>query len=186
MAAAAVFCLLPSCILANCSKSSYGSPSTAHEAYGGQYGTLKQPYYPPAADCVEYMIPVDISYDNLVFNATKWEDNYGLVDFLSAATTRAGAGYPAPLESKPARETYQIAASFCTPKKQTKKAKNVIIATHGIGPARAHWNSPFKPEDYNFVQHAIGEGYSVFFYDRLGCGASQKSVFYTSAMVERI
>jgi hypothetical protein len=143
--------------------------------YGGSFGALKQPYYPPAADCQDYMIPVDITYDNYIFNASRWEDDYGLTDFLSVATTRPGAGYPAALDGpKTTSGTYQIAASFCTPKKKTTKAKNVIIATHGIGPARAHWNSPYKPDEYNFVQHAIGQGYSVFFYDRLGCGASEK------------
>lgn len=35
-------------------------------------------------------------------------------------------------------------------------------------------NSPYKPEEYNFVQHAISQGYSVFFYDRLGQGSSDK------------
>jgi pimeloyl-ACP methyl ester carboxylesterase len=121
------------------------------------------------------MIPVNINYDNYVFNSSQWEDNYGLTDFLSIAMTRASAGYPPPLAGpKTASGTYQIAASFCTPKEKSEKAKTVIIATHGIGPARAHWNSPYKPDEYNFVQHAIGQGYSVFFYDRLGCGASEK------------
>ena len=143
--------------------------------YGGSFGSLRQPYYPPAADCRDYMIPVDITYDNYVINASQWDDNHGLTDFLSTVTTRAGAEYPAPLNGPiPTNGTYQIAASFCTPKWETNKAKNVIIATHGIGPARAHWNSPYEPEDYNFVQYAINQGYSVFFYDRLGCGASEK------------
>ena len=35
-------------------------------------------------------------------------------------------------------------------------------------------NSPYKPAEYNFVQHAISQGYSVFFYDRLGTGDSEK------------
>jgi len=54
------------------------------------------------------------------------------------------------------------------------------LATHGIGQARSHWNSPFRPEEYNFVQHAIGQGYSVFFYDRLGQGSSQKISGYVN------
>jgi hypothetical protein len=148
---------------------------TSNVSWGNSFKALRQPYYPTNADCVDYMVPVDISYDNFVYNATKFGNDYDLTDFLSVATTRAGAGYPSPLDGpKPTKGTFQIAASFCTPKKQTAKAKNVIVATHGIGPARAHWNSPFVPEQYNFVQHAIGQGYSIFFYDRLGCGASEK------------
>jgi pimeloyl-ACP methyl ester carboxylesterase len=149
--------------------------TASNTSYGSLFNTLRQPYYPPNADCVDYMIPVDISYDNFVYNGTKLANDYDLTNFLTVATTRAGAGYPAPLDGpNPTRGSFQIAASFCTPKNQTAKAKNVIVATHGIGPARAHWNSPYQPEQYNFVQYAIGQGYSVFFYDRLGCGASEK------------
>jgi hypothetical protein len=147
----------------------------------GSYGALSgplgfsQPYYPPAAECEEYMIPVEITSMGFPFNGTKWETDYDLEDFLSLATTRPSAGFPGVL-SAPVSEsaTYNIAASFCTPKQKNTKSKTVILATHGIGPARAHWNSPFRPDEFNFVQHAIGEGYSVFFYDRLGTGASEK------------
>lgn len=141
----------------------------------GSFGTLQQTYYPPNADCVDYMIPINIVSDNFVFNYTKWESDYDLEDFISIATTRVGAMYPTVLEGpKTENATYKIAASFCTPKVKLGKEKTVILATHGIGPARSHWNSPYKPNDYNFVQWAAGQGYSVFFYDRLGTGASQK------------
>ena len=42
------------------------------------------------------------------------------------------------------------------------------------------WNSPWQPEKYNFVQYAINEGYSVFFYDRIGIGNSTRCVFVLS------
>jgi hypothetical protein len=136
---------------------------------------LTQSYYPPTADCKEYTIPVTISSENAIFNFSRWDDDYALEDFLSAVTTRAGAGYPGIVSSTVTENaTYEIAASFCTPKKPYGKEKTVILATHGIGQARTHWNSPYMPEEYNFVQWAIEKGYSVFFYDRLGCGESQK------------
>ncbi|OCL03881.1 alpha/beta-hydrolase [Glonium stellatum] len=120
-------------------------------SYGSYYNTRTQTYYAPTTDY-----------------------------FLSVATTHAGANYPCPLDGpKTEKGTYQIAASFCTPKQKNGKEKIIILATHGIGPVRAHWNSPYKPEDYNFVQWAIGQEYSVFFYDRLGNGASQKISSYT-------
>ena len=132
-------------------------------------------YYPPAADCVEYTIPVNIETHSPVLNATRWNTQYDLEDFLEVVISRAGAGYPSPLsEDRPQTESFQIAASFCTPKNQTTKSKTVLVATHGIGPGRDHWNSAYKPDEYNFVQYAIQQGYSVFFYDRLGCGASSK------------
>lgn len=133
-------------------------------------------YYPPAADCVEYQIPVTVTSNNLIFNITRWEDDYALQDFLTTITTRPTAGYPGFVAGeKVETETFRIAASFCTPK-NTQKKKTIIIATHGIGQARSHWNSQREPEKYNFVQHAISKGFSVFFYDRLGCGDSEKFV----------
>ena len=150
--------------------------STVTPPNGGYFKTLAQTYYPPNADCYDYMIPVDISWDKLEFNATEWQDNDGLQDFLAVATTREpGPNYSSPLgTSVKVNGTYQIAATFCSPKQASEKAQTVIVATHGIAAARNHWNSAFEPENYNFVQHATNQGYSVFFYDRLGCGASEK------------
>lgn len=132
-------------------------------------------YYPPDAECTEYEVPIHLESDDYVFNATQWETDYNLEDFLSTVTTRPSAMFPSPF-SGPVRNTgnYTIAASFCTPKVKNGKEKTVILATHGIGPARAHWNSAYRPEEYNFVQWATGQGYSVFFYDRLGVGGSSK------------
>lgn len=143
---------------------------------GGYFKTLALTYYPPNADCRDYLIPVDVEWDKLEFNATKWQNNDELQDFLSVATTREpGPNYPSPLgPSTKINGTYQIAATFCSPKLVSEKAKTVIVATHGIAAARNHWNSAFEPENYNFVQFATNQGYSVFFYDRLGCGASEK------------
>ena len=136
---------------------------------------LTQPYYPPGAECAEYRIPVTITSENVVFKFPKWENNFQLQDFLTAATTRASANYPSIVDgTKNETATYTIAASFCTPEKKNGKETTVVLATHGIGQARSHWNSPYRPDEYNFVQYAIGKGYSVFFYDRLGTGESQK------------
>lgn len=134
---------------------------------------LTQPYYPDSADCWEFKIPVTITTENQVFSLPNWKDDYALQDFLTLATTRSGANIPSPIVgTKNETATYTIAASFCAPKKPGKKT--VIIATHGIGQARTHWNSAYEPEQYNFVQHAVNLGYSVWFYDRLGTGESEK------------
>lgn len=138
-------------------------------------GYVQQNYYPPSADCSEFMVPVSVAPEVLQFSFPKWETDNDVVDFLAAATTRSLPDDKSPvIGSSIQNATYQIAASFCTPKKDSKRAKTVILATHGIGQARSHWNSPHKPEQYNFVQHAIDQGFSVFFYDRLGQGFSQR------------
>lgn len=142
----------------------------------GYFKTLALTYYPPKADCRDYLIPVNIEWEKLEFNATKFQNNDELQDFLSLVTTREpGPNYPSPLGlSTEINGTFQIAATFCSPKQASEKAKTVIVATHGIAAARNHWNSAFEPDNYNFVQFATNQGYSVFFYDRLGCGASEK------------
>lgn len=37
-----------------------------------------------------------------------------------------------------------------------------------------YWDPEIEPSRYSFVDYAIKEGYSIFFYDRLGVGKSQK------------
>ncbi|KAM0430078.1 hypothetical protein ACHAPT_006084 [Fusarium lateritium] len=150
-------------------------------AYPSDSLALTQPYYPPTADCWEYKVPVTITSENLIFDFPDWKDDYALQDFLTAVTTRASAGYPSPIVgTKNETETFTLAASFCTPKKSSKKT--VILATHGIGQARTHWNSAYEPDKYNFVQHAISQGYSVWFYDRLGTGESEKVSGFTNQL----
>jgi hypothetical protein len=147
----------------------------ASPAYAKPHNKSQQTYYPATANCVENTIPVSVNPKVIQLDLPKWKDNYELEDFLSIATTRQqpnGGSIIGDAISQPA--TYQIATSFCSPKTVTDKAKTVILATHGIGQARSHWNSPLRPEEYNFVQHTIKEGYSVFFYDRLGQGYSQR------------
>lgn len=143
-------------------------------ATGKASKVLFQPYYPSNADCWEYKIPVTVTSENLVFEFPEWTDDLSLQDFLTAATIRASANYPSVITgTKNETDTYTIAASFCTPRRRDRK-RTILLATHGIGQARTHWNSPYEPDKYNFVQHALSQGYSVWFYDRLGNGESSK------------
>ena len=41
---------------------------------------------------------------------------------------------------------------------------------------KAYWDPGFEATYYSFVDFAISQGYSVFFYDRLGTGQSSKYV----------
>lgn len=133
-------------------------------------------YYPPNGVCSDFYVPLSIDYEGPEWNASRWNNAFELQDFLSTATASGRAEYPAPLGAmKRFRGTYEIAATFCTPRTpKDGKEKTVIVATHGIGPAREHWNSPYRPDEFNFVKHSLDKGYSVFFYDRLGCGASSR------------
>lgn len=154
--------------------------AAATRSHVGNDVQLSQPYYPPEADCFEYKVPVSISTEINTFDFPNWTDDYQLQDFLANVTTRPSAGYPSPITGMVNYTgSFTIAASFCTPKKKSYK-KTVILATHGIGQGRTHWNSAYEPDNYNFVQHAISKGYSVWFYDRLGVGESDQCVRYSS------
>ena len=37
----------------------------------------------------------------------------------------------------------------------------------------SYWASSYKPKEYSFAQYALENGYSVFWYDRVGTGRSQ-------------
>jgi len=158
-------------LLASLASAALASPLNCTS--NSQAVALTQPYYPPTADCIEFKVSVTITSENNIFNLPRWNDDFALQDFLNLATTRAEAGIPSPIIGKQNETaTHMIAASFCTPK--TPGKKTIILATHGIGQARTHWNSAFDPEQFNFVQHAISQGFSVWFYDRLGTGESEK------------
>ncbi|KAK2769561.1 hypothetical protein FQN52_005204 [Onygenales sp. PD_12] len=149
--------------------------------------THKAKYHPPNAHCVDYTIPVSVSTDILTFNGTKWDDNFGLVDFVSVQSSREDAGFPPSIGApEPYKGDLEIAGTFCSPIEYGKHgARTVLLATHGLGFERGYWNSAYDPKEYNFVEHAVGEGYSVFFYDRLGTGKSTKlSGFVNQAAIQ--
>ena len=142
--------------------------------------------------CVDYTIPITVSSDSFKWTGPKWNDDFGLADFITSAVTRPEAGFP-PAFGNLTRTTdlYQITGTFCTPEIASVKARPLLLATHGIGfdrryavflvPTRKkplilgrHWNSAYKPEKYSFVQAATKAGYSIFFYDRLGTWNSTK------------
>ncbi|KAK9482641.1 Alpha/Beta hydrolase protein [Lipomyces starkeyi] len=83
-------------------------------------------------------------------------------------------------------QDYMIPVDIEYTNNKNGKEKTVILATHGIGPAHAHWNASVQPDSYNFVQYAIGQGYSVFFYDRLGTGASDKVSGFDNSIFKAI
>ncbi|EMC92428.1 hypothetical protein BAUCODRAFT_78619 [Baudoinia panamericana UAMH 10762] len=66
--------------------------------------------------------------------------------------------------------TWTIGATLCVPPNNLRP-KAVQLLTHGFGFDRNNWD--FAP-GYSYVDIATSHGYAVFFYDRLGIGASDK------------
>lgn len=54
-------------------------------------------YVPKGANCLDFIIPVTVTWNNRPWIAPKWENNLEFVDFLSSASSRPSAGFPAPV-----------------------------------------------------------------------------------------
>lgn len=68
--------------------------------------------------------------------------------------------------------TYDIGVTLCLPQpQQNQTALKLQLLTHGIGFDRSYWD---LAPGYSYVDVAAAAGYAVFFYDRLGVGASSK------------
>lgn len=71
--------------------------------------------------------------------------------------------------------TYDIGVTLCLPQPSQENnqtaALKLQILTHGIGFDRSYWD---LAPGYSYVDVAAAAGYAVFFYDRLGVGASAK------------
>ncbi|PGH13763.1 hypothetical protein AJ79_03462 [Helicocarpus griseus UAMH5409] len=158
---------------------------------GTTTATFNKIYHPENAVCVDYTIPLSVATDKaLSWNGTQWSDNFGLTDFVSMAGSRPDAGFPVPITGPvDYKDDVEISGTFCSPMKGLgdvgESGGTVLLASHGLGFDKGYWNSEHKPEDYNFVQFAVSQGYAVFFYDRLGVGKSSKiSGFMNQAPIQ--
>lgn len=112
-----------------------------------------------------------------LYNSTKFANNYDVTDFVTASSSVNSTNVFLPVEKDPVVQTFQLQVhgTFCHPAHiAAGQERTVIVATHGIGGDGSCWNSPYKPEKYNFVNAAAKQGYSVFYYDRIGNGKSTK------------
>lgn len=91
-------------------------------------------YQNPHAMCYEYTIPLNVTSDNWVFNATKFSDNLDLANFVTASSSVNSSNVFYPVEAEPVAQTHQvnISGTFCQ-SKQAGPNSTVIVATHGIG-----------------------------------------------------
>jgi hypothetical protein len=129
----------------------------------------------PLASCIDYNIPVTITSENYIFNVSEFRNNFDVVNVITDFARKDSNTSFHPFHgTKNETAEYLIAGTFCTPNKPVGREKQVLLATPGIGYDRRYWDSKYKPKEYNFVRAMVAKGYSVFFYDRLGTGESQK------------
>ncbi|KAF2122265.1 Alpha/Beta hydrolase protein [Lophiotrema nucula] len=132
--------------------------------------------YPHPANgvCTDYTIKEEVTWTRNIWGLPKIQNNYDVaVQLMGMANVNKEATYHPFSGSENVTSTYELSGTFCSPtKKRIRKEETVLLATHGGGFDRRYWTSSHKPEEYNFVEHALDNGYSVFYYDRLGLGLS--------------
>ncbi|PMD47059.1 hypothetical protein L207DRAFT_606113 [Hyaloscypha variabilis F] len=125
--------------------------------------------------CYDYSIPVNVTNMVLASNYTPFTTNYDVADFSNGISGRdGGAALHIFSGLKNITGVYTISASICSPRNRTSDQKTILVASHGLGYDRKYWDSGIQPANYSFVDFAVSQGYSVFFYDRLGTGESTK------------
>lgn len=141
--------------------------------------------------CQDYKIPITITTENEVFGLPRFQDNFDVADFIDTISSRTP---PIDIFTGSVNETasYTIAATFCSPDRGALAShkSTVLIATHGLNYDRgqviyvlhisnqsllttfSYWHPRIQSEKYSFVDYAVGRGYSILYYDRLGVGES--------------
>ncbi|PVI08011.1 alpha/beta-hydrolase [Periconia macrospinosa] len=138
--------------------------------------------HPSNGICTDYKISNTLNFEELQWAVPPFKNNYDVVDLYSRMANRNPSEFITFTSSpKNVTKTYEIAATFCRPKKGTSgNDTTVLVATHGAGFDKRYWASTYKPEKYSFVYHALEAGYPIFYYDRAGVGASTRTPNYSA------
>ncbi|KAH7073746.1 Alpha/Beta hydrolase protein [Paraphoma chrysanthemicola] len=144
-------------------KTARAAPSPAHEI---GFPVLRS--NASVAHCESYNIPVTITSENIIYNISEFKDNFDVFDPIGGVENVTAS--------------YTISGTFCYPKTFSGREKTVLLATHGLHYDGRYWDSSYKPEEYSFVEAMAAQGYSVFYYDRLGTGHSEKVSGYTNQL----
>lgn len=83
--------------------------------------------------CKEYIVPITVTSTQLKWSPSKFHNDFDVADVNTIATSRDASTTFKPYSGETNQTfTYEIAATFCTPKKVTPRSKTVLLATHGI------------------------------------------------------
>ncbi|KAK0736128.1 hypothetical protein B0T21DRAFT_383760 [Apiosordaria backusii] len=128
---------------------------------------------------------------SLLSAATAFGTDFDVSEFVStvASHTPATVGSILSPFAVNVTETYTISATFCRPgheKPDPKKENTVLIATHGLNFDRTYWDPQLDKETYSFVDWALSQNYSIFYYDRLGTGESEQVSGYVAQLSNQV
>ncbi|KAK4198394.1 alpha/beta-hydrolase [Triangularia verruculosa] len=152
--------------------------------------------------CSDYRIPISITSNNAVFGLRPFKSDFDVAEFvttIASHTPEISSSVLSPFTVN-ATETFTISATFCRPgheKPDPKRENTVLIATHGLNFDRTHpdadricvnryWDPQLDKETYSFVDYVLNEGYSIFYYDRLGVGESEQVSGYVAQLSNQV
>ncbi|KAK4942066.1 hypothetical protein LTR10_018102 [Elasticomyces elasticus] len=140
---------------------------------------------PSSRSCTDYTVPVNITSLNLKWGIGPLETNEDMAAFNAEWGRRDSASVFHPVlapssNNTPETAVYTISGTYCEP--TSGGNGTVLLASHGGGYGRNYWDPDIHPENYSFVDYALAEGYSIFYYDRLSMGQSEIISGYVAQM----
>ncbi|KAK4140675.1 Alpha/beta hydrolase family-domain-containing protein [Dichotomopilus funicola] len=126
--------------------------------------------------CVQIEVPVPIDTTAIRWQQPRVDNNIDAVDWVRFHTTRTTPNNTELMMGRiPIKGTFKITGQLCVPPKGAAARSDILhVATHGAGFDSRYWDAEIKREEYSYVDAALAEGYSIFTYDRLGTGSSEK------------
>ncbi|KAI1629492.1 Alpha/Beta hydrolase protein [Exophiala viscosa] len=123
------------------------------------------------AICISGMVDVTASANNIQIKlpdpTNQTEVSERIAEFLQVNSTLGQQALGGP---NPVNGTFGIYSQLCFPAATgTINATTIEFLIHGAGLDRTYWNTA---PGYSYVDYAAQQGYTTFFYDRLGWGLS--------------
>ncbi|KZT32869.1 hypothetical protein SISSUDRAFT_1037451 [Sistotremastrum suecicum HHB10207 ss-3] len=126
-----------------------------------------------AQNCRSVTLTASINTTAATINTTPPATQEALTDFLQQ-TTSPTLNFPTVLitGSTPLVKKYSISGKLCLP--TGKSTGTLLFATHGLSFDHTYWEAGGPSSKFNFAASANAAGNAIFYYDRLGIGASSK------------
>ncbi|KAK7419606.1 hypothetical protein QQX98_003197 [Neonectria punicea] len=133
----------------------------------------------PTKRCIQLDVPVEVSATNYQYKTSRIDSNIDATGWLwDMYTWSHPTGEAIITDTIEVHEEFTIRAQLCVPPR-SNKSSILQIASHGLAFDKRYWDVSSNPEQHNYVDAALGKGYSILTYDRIGTGGSTKPDAYT-------
>jgi pimeloyl-ACP methyl ester carboxylesterase len=122
------------------------------------------------ATCISGIVDVTASATNIHINYEGPANNIEVTEFMVQAVeidstlVKRLVGAPTNVSG-----TFGISSHLCFPNGSKLNGTTLQVLSHGLGCDGSYWNNA---PNYSYVDYAAEQGYTTFYYDRLGVGLS--------------